>query len=185
MCECVRGGEAPFRLFQAAENWPGASTCDEVVAKDNISCYQEDGLTVNINIKQRNVDKHSRNDHTCITAPSLPLETNGLRFGGLGDALINLHGRLYIWVFGIDAAPVPSPSQNSGDPLAHNHMVNTEQCPHRSSIIYLRHKPRASRRCFMTTEEDFSSQSRRARSGAGPAASRQVTGSFNSLSCFF
>lgn len=91
---------------------------------------------------------------------------------------------LYIWVFGINP-PIPSPSQNSGDPLAHNHMVNTEQCPHRSSIIYLRHKPRASRRCFMTTEEGFSSQSRRTRSGPGPAASRQVTGSFNSLSSFF
>lgn len=175
MCECVKkgGGGAAFRLFQAAENWPGASTCDEVVAKDNISCYQEDGLTVNINIKQRNVDKHSRNDHTCITAPSLPLETNGLIIGGLGDALIN---SLYL---GVWYRPPPS---RPPDPLAHNHMVNTEQCPHRSSIIYLRHKPRASRRCFMTTEEDFSSQSRRTRSGPGPAASRQVTGS---LSCFF
>lgn len=183
MCECVRGGRGSL---QAAENWPGASTCDEVVAKDNISCYQEDGLIVNINIKQRNVDKHSRNDHTCITTLSLPLETNGLRFGGLGDALINLHGRLYLGVwYRRPPPPISSPSQNSSDPPAHNHMVNPEQCPHRSSIIYLRYKPRASRRCFMTTEEDFSSQSRRTRSGPGRAASSQVTGSFNSLSCFF
>lgn len=114
---CWGGGGAPFRPFQAAENWPGASTCDEVAAKDNISCYQEDGLTVNINLKQRNVDKHSRNDHTCITDASLPLERNGLPFGGLGDALINLHGRLYTWVFGINAPPSRPPPRTAVTPL--------------------------------------------------------------------
>lgn len=102
MCVCT-----PFRLFQAAENQPGVSTCVEVAAKDNILRYQEGGLTVNINIKQRNVDKQNRTDHTCITSPSLPLKTNGLRSDGLGGGLINLHGHLFFGGFGIDT-PIPS-----------------------------------------------------------------------------
>lgn len=108
VCGCVLVCvHSPFRLFQAAENRRGASTCNEVATKDNISCYQEGGLTVNINIKRRNVDKQNRKDHTCIPLPSLPLKTNGLRSDGLGGGLINLHGHLYIWGFGIDT-PIPS-----------------------------------------------------------------------------
>lgn len=45
---------------------------------------------------------------------------------------------VYVWAFGIN------PPQKQWWPFAQNHMVNSEQCPWCSSIIYLRKTQRAS-----------------------------------------
>lgn len=180
MCVCVCVW-TPFRLFQAAENRPGASTCDKMAAaKDNVSCYQEGGLTVNINIMLINRTERIIPASCCLHCLWRQMASDLMALGVV--SLICTGTSLF---GGLVSTPPSRPFPKRRWPLAHNHMVNTEQCPRRSSIIYLRHRRRASRRHCMTTEEGFRSQSRRKGRGPGRAISGQVAGSVNGTSWFF